>query len=272
MAKSKKETKDEIREYFDDASLPDFGVDARFFPSVGERLVEFAGIDAGMKVLDIAAGRGASLFPAAEIIGMEGEIVGIDLAEGMVHATKEEIEIRGITNASILVMDAEQLEFENESFDAVLCGFALFFFPELGVGMNEFIRVLEPGGVLAATTFGRMNGPLHWYEPLFDKYGLTREIPGFEGLDYLDAIEMAYTNSGFRNINSSSESFDAQYIDEHDWWSHLLNTADRKPLESLDNKQFDSLKTEAIQEITKLKTEHGILVPYNVLLSMGEKP
>lgn len=271
MTKSNNKKKQEIREYFDDASLPDFGVDARFFPSVGKRLVEFAGIGAGNRVLDVATGRGANLFPAAEIIGMSGEVVGIDLAEGMVIATRKEIDARGIKNASIFVMDAENLEYGSGFFDVVLCGFALFFFPDLIQALNEFFRVLKSGGFLATTTFGRTDGQLHWYEELFRKHGLAREIPGFESLERPEELEFAFINSGFENIVISSESFDANYIDEHDWWSHLWNTADRKPLETLNEKDLDSLKVEAFHQIKKLETERGIRVPYNVLLTRGEK-
>lgn len=57
--------KQHIAEYFDRISAPDCGVDARFFPAMGRRLVELAQIGNGANVLDVAAGRGAILFWAA---------------------------------------------------------------------------------------------------------------------------------------------------------------------------------------------------------------
>ena len=87
MTDSNQAKKEKARKYFSDASLPDFGVDERFFPSVGTRLVGFAEVRAGDRVLDVAAGRGASLFPAAGLVEKSGEGVGIDLAGGMVKAT-----------------------------------------------------------------------------------------------------------------------------------------------------------------------------------------
>ena len=56
--------KRKIAEYFSGISAPDYGVDARFFPAMGRRLVERAHIPEGARVLDVAAGRGAILFPA----------------------------------------------------------------------------------------------------------------------------------------------------------------------------------------------------------------
>ena|SRR5438105_7094085 len=58
------------------------------FAEFGQRLVEITGISTGAKVLDIAAGRGANLFPAAAQVGSMGQVVGIDLAESMVEETR----------------------------------------------------------------------------------------------------------------------------------------------------------------------------------------
>src|SRR5688500_2176491 len=83
----------------------------------GRRLVEGVGVSAGDAVLDVATGRGAVLFPAAERVGPGGSVVGIDLAVGMVERTRAEIERRGVANASVRQMDAERLDFADGSFD-----------------------------------------------------------------------------------------------------------------------------------------------------------
>lgn len=271
MANSDQTKKNEVREYFSDASLPDFGVDARFFPSAGQRLVEFANIEVGNRVLDVAAGRGAILFPTAEQVGKIGEVIGIDLAEGMIDAVMKEIEARGIENASVRLMDAEYLDFESEFFDRVTCGFALFFFPNLDQALREFFRVLKPGGVLATTTFGEGEDQSNWYESLLDKYDLARDIPVTEELESPEALHGAFNAAGFTEIQIIKESFDSFYKDEEDWWSHLWNTADRLPLETLDDEELSSLKREAFAGIQPLKGEDGIRVPHIVLFAKGRK-
>jgi SAM-dependent methyltransferase len=60
------------------------------FAYAGRRLVELAGVGPGDSVLDVATGRGAALFPAAERVGHTGRVVGIDLAEGMLERTRAE--------------------------------------------------------------------------------------------------------------------------------------------------------------------------------------
>ena len=60
-------------------------------------------------MLDVAAGRGALLFPAAARVGPTGHVTGIDFAPNMVRETAKEIENRNPRNAEIGQMDAEQM-------------------------------------------------------------------------------------------------------------------------------------------------------------------
>jgi len=112
-------------------------VGPRFFTHYGRRLVELAQVSQGASVLDIASGRGASLFPAAERVGPTGRAIGIDLAESMVEEAIHEIRLRGLGNVEARVMDAENLLFPNATFDYVLCGFCLFFFPQHRLGEKQ---------------------------------------------------------------------------------------------------------------------------------------
>lgn len=123
-----------------------------FFAHFGHRLVVNAGLPLNARVLDVACGRGAVLFPAAEAVGPDGSVIGIDLAEGMVKETTHWAVKRGLSNVAIRQMDAEHLDFPDSSFDSVLCGFALFFFPQLERALAEFRRVLKPGGHIAVST------------------------------------------------------------------------------------------------------------------------
>jgi O-methyltransferase/aklanonic acid methyltransferase len=125
------------------------------FAHFGSSLVDRAGLTPGQRVLDLAAGTGASLLPAAQHVGPSGRVVGVDLAAGMVAELREAIEVAGIGNAVALVADAEDLPFPDDCFDAVLCGFGLFFFPDPRRALIESRRVLRAGGVIALSTFTR---------------------------------------------------------------------------------------------------------------------
>ncbi|HUG33424.1 MAG TPA: class I SAM-dependent methyltransferase, partial [Anaerolineales bacterium] len=118
----------------------------RYFPIYGQWLVDTSQTPEAATVLDVACGRGAVLFPAAERVGARGRVIGIDLAEGMARETQMEIQRRGLAQAEARQMDAENLDFPVSFFDVVLCGFSLQFFPHLERALKEFRRVLKPGG------------------------------------------------------------------------------------------------------------------------------
>src|SRR4051795_12847874 len=102
--------------------VSDYDAGAGAFAHFGRRLVDLVGVEPGQRVLDVATGRGAVLFPATERVGEAGEAIGVDLAEGMVQATNEEAARRGL-RARAMVMDAEHLDFPDAAFDRVLCSF-----------------------------------------------------------------------------------------------------------------------------------------------------
>ena len=135
-----------------DTAAPEYDAGPGCFAYFGKRLVDSAELLPDHRVLDVASGRGAAFFPAAEFLSHAGKIVGIDLSDEMVRATNAEASRRGI-HGRAQVMDAEHLEFADATFDRVLCGFGIMFFPEQLGALGEFRRVLKPGGLLAVSTW-----------------------------------------------------------------------------------------------------------------------
>ncbi len=108
-----------------------------FFAALGRRLVELSQLGTGSMVLDVGVGRGAVLLPAAQQVGPAGQVIGIDIAEGMLQATATDIQLRHLTSAHVAQMDAEELALAVERFDRVLCAFAVFFLPHLDKALSE---------------------------------------------------------------------------------------------------------------------------------------
>lgn len=124
-----------------DRRAPEYDAGPGCFAHFGERLVAAAALAPGQRVLDVATGRGALLFPAAETAGMGGMVVGVDLAGAMVRAVRDEALRRGL-RATFQIMDAEVLAVPDGLFDRVLCGFGLMFFPQPDRALAEARRVL----------------------------------------------------------------------------------------------------------------------------------
>ena len=228
----------------------------RYFPVFGEWLVETAQIPEGAKVLDVACGRGAVLFPAAERVGLNGHVTGIDLAEGMARETQVEIQRRGLNQAEARQMDAEQLTFPDSSFDFVLCGFSLQFFPHLDRALSEFRRVLKPGGHIAVTTWASDDERWNWFDDLRNTYGAIVKL-GSQSLDRPDEIQGWFSQAGFVDIQISTKEIDIAYLDEEEWWNVVWSISGRAGLEKLGTERLERLKVEAIEKMQAQKEVDG---------------
>ncbi len=120
----------------------------------GRRTVERLRLAPGERVLDVCSGTGASALPAAELVGPEGSVVAVDLAETILDAARAKAAARGLGNVEFRVGDMMALGEPDACFDAVVCVFGIFFVPDLPAACRELWRMVKPGGRLALTTWG----------------------------------------------------------------------------------------------------------------------
>jgi ubiquinone/menaquinone biosynthesis C-methylase UbiE len=232
-----------------------------FFAHAGRRLVELAGVGPGDRVLDVATGRGAVLFPAAEVIGPAGRAIGIDLAAGMVEQTHDDIARRGLRNVDVLRMDAERLAFQPQSFDRILCSFAIFFFSDVRGALTEFRRVLRLGGTVAFAFSRRSDPRWAWYEELLKEFGALDGMPPMSGNPAIraeGALVAALRDAGFANAREVVEKTDFYIPDEETWWSSLWTHGSRRPLEHLDSDTLERLRDACFQRLQAIKDPSGL--------------
>jgi SAM-dependent methyltransferase len=115
-----------------------------FLLPLGPRLVEACGIEAGMRVLDVAAGTGNASIPAAE---RGAEVVASDLTPELFEAGKRRAAAAGI-ELEWVEADAERLPFEDGSFDVVMSSIGAMFAPHHQAVADELVRVCRPGGTI----------------------------------------------------------------------------------------------------------------------------
>lgn len=100
------------------------------------------------KILDVATGTGDFAIMAAEMLRPE-EIVGSDISEGMMNVAREKVAAKGLSNIiSMKRADCMNLQFDDETFDAVTAAYGIRNFPNLDKGLSEMCRVLKRGGHL----------------------------------------------------------------------------------------------------------------------------
>jgi SAM-dependent methyltransferase len=97
----------------------------------------------------LAAGPGDTGFAAAELLGENGRLISTDLTPSMVEVARRRAAELGLTSVEHRVMDAERIELDDDSVDAVLCKFGYMLMPDPQAACAETRRVLRSGGRLA---------------------------------------------------------------------------------------------------------------------------
>jgi ubiquinone/menaquinone biosynthesis C-methylase UbiE len=240
---------------------PDYDF-AGCFVHFGRRLVETVGVEAGQRVLDVASGRGAVLFPAAERVGPGGHVEGIDLAEGMVAATNADAERRGVA-ARVRLMDAEHLDLPDASFDRVLCGFGIMFPPDQLRALGEFRRVLKPDGRLGVTT---------WRAP--ESFDLSQALQGMGvgtgpnpgWITEPDALAELLTRAGFSDVQVVTDTHPFHHPDLDAYWRSAMGTGARRNIEALDPEQTVRVRAALAERLEQYRQADGYHVPATALI------
>jgi len=129
-----------------DASPADI-YEARFVPALfgpwARRVVEWAQVQPGHRVLDVACGTGVLTREAARVVGSTGEVIGLDPNPDMLAVAR-----RVAPDLTWHEGRAEAVPFPADRFDAVVSQFGLMFFADPVAALREMRRVVRPGGTI----------------------------------------------------------------------------------------------------------------------------
>lgn len=225
-----------------------------FWDRYGRRTIDKLGLKRGARVLDVCCGSGASAIPAAHAVGPEGSVVGVDLAENLLKLARGKSRQLGLTNVEFQTGDMTALEFPDESFDAVVCVFGIFFVPDMEGALRELKRVLHREGRLAITTWGpRLFEPIN--SVFWDSVRSVRPdlYKGFNPWDRIcepDALRSLLSRD-FRNVQVSPET-DSQPIDSpEDWWAMILGSGYRGTVDQLSSAERELVKNQNFEFISR---------------------
>jgi len=118
-----------------------------------EAMIAMAGVQAGSRVLDVAAGAGDQTLDLAERVGPAGAVVAVDLSPALVALGRQRARRAGAAQVRWCEGDGEALPVETASFDAAVCRLGLMLFPDPLQGLREMHRALRPGGRVCTVVF-----------------------------------------------------------------------------------------------------------------------
>jgi arsenite methyltransferase len=105
-------------------------------------------LNPGERVLDLGSGAGTDSLVAAQMVGEQGHVTGIDMTPAMLEKARLAAAEMGLVNVEFVEGEAERLPFTNESFDVIISNGVIDLIPDKDAVFSELSRVLVPGGRL----------------------------------------------------------------------------------------------------------------------------
>ncbi len=250
------EYKQKVADYFNARTNYD---GSEFANRRANRFLELLPLKNGYKVLDIATGTGLIAIPAAEIVGIQGKVIGVDIAAVLLNQAQDKIIKLNLKNVKLIEADAEYLNFNENSFDAVLCCSALMVFKNIPAAFKDWYGFLKPGGIVAFNAYAETSLMTPAIIKACSNCGIS--LPNIhEPLGTVEKCENLLKEASFDNIEVTTEQFgkyisvdDAKNIFDGSTWIHPEN-----PLLQLPSSQKEQLKAEFANIIEGLATDKGV--------------
>jgi SAM-dependent methyltransferase len=193
----------------------------RYGSGLASALIDYAGVDQGMRVLDVGCGPGALTAALAERLGA-ARVSGADPSEPFAEACRA-----GVPGARIVVAAAESLPFGDGEFDVTLSQLVVNFMRNSEAGTREMVRVTRPGGVVAACVWDYA-GQMTLLRAFWDA---AREVEPERAAAADEGVVMRWCGegelaelwrlAGLRKVRFGSLVVRASYAGFEDLWSPL---------------------------------------------------
>ena len=189
-----------------------------------------ADLDAGETVLDLGSGAGFDCFLAADAVGPEGRVVGVDMTPEMVEKARENVEKNDASNVEFRLGEIEHLPVSDETINVIISNCVVNLSPDKPQVFREAFRALRPGGRLAISD-------VVMTAPIPDKVRRDPESVAacVGGASSVDELRAMLTEAGFVDVDISpkedSEEFIREWDDSLDLDEYIVSAAitGRKP-------------------------------------------
>jgi len=236
-------------------------------------LIEMSDIQIGENILDIAAGTGLITFRMAEKVGQSGKILAIDISDEMVKIGTKIGNSKEVTNVSFERMDAENLAFEDNTFNLVTCALGLMYFPDPDTSMLEMHRVLKHGGRAVVAVWGSRK-KCGWAEifPIVDVRVNTDVCPMFFNLGESEILKYPFEKAGFKDISLIKIETKLIYSSaEEACEASFLGGPVAMAYARFDKETKNEARMEYINSIKAFKIENGYEIPGEFAVCSGVK-
>jgi len=235
-------------------------------------MLDLAEVRTGSRVLDVAAGTGDQTLLAAQRVGPTGYVVATDISANMLKLAADTAREAGFTNVETRVMDAANIDLDEDSFDAAICQLGLFLFSNPVSVLRSMRRVVRPEGKVAALVFS--TAEKNPYQGI--ALGVARRMgskgPPLFSVGETHVLESAFRESGLQNIIVHAASVSRHFSSTAEIIQRLKETAFlHAPLEKLEDDVREQAWMEIERQFRPLEGPDGIDVPGEFLIAVGTK-
>ena len=243
-----------------------------YWANFGRRTVERLALASGSRVLDVCCGSGASAIPAAEHVGSHGSVLAVDLASNLIELGRAKATKNDLRNIEFCEGDMLDLQLEDESFDAIICVFGIFFAPDEVAAVRALWRLLRPGGRLAITTWGP-----DLFEPASSTFWkavceIRPELyKGFNPWDRIctpAALEALFERAGAQPVEAMAEDGVHRINDPADWWKIVMGSGYRGAVEQLSDDERERVRATTVAAVKRADVKH---LAANVVYAVARK-
>lgn len=243
-------------------------------------MLNMAQVKAGYRILDVAAGAGEQSITAAEKVGPTGYVLATDLAPKILEFALELADEKGMSNIEIKEMDGENLTLPDDSFDTVISRVGLIYFPDQQKALGEMMRVLKPGGYVAAIVYSTAVNNKFFSTPVSiirRRAQLPPPLAGQPGpfsLGEDGVLGDVLTKAGFANVKTQKVNAPVKMPTAKDCvrFEYESFAALHQMLSGLSETE-KAVAWEEIQfELSKFEDESGFSGPCEMVIGVGQKP
>ncbi|HSE86526.1 MAG TPA: class I SAM-dependent methyltransferase, partial [Candidatus Binatia bacterium] len=237
-----------------------------------ELMLDLAEVRTGSRVLDVAAGTGDQTVMAAQRVGPTGYVLATDISASMLKLAADAAREMGLTNVETRVMDAENIDLDADSFDAVICQLGLFLFSNPAKVLRGMRRVLRPGGRVAALVFSTAEKNPYQGITLSVAHRFGSATPPLFSLGETDVLENTFKESGLLDVTVRAVSVRRHFSSTAEMIRRLKETAFlRGPVEKLGEVQREQAWAEIERQFSQLEEPNGFEIPGEFLIAAGTK-
>ncbi len=243
------------------------------------RLLEYSQVSAGQTVLDIGTGTGHLAIAAAQIVGDQGQVIGIDISAGMLEQAQRKVNALGLGNVEFQLADAEVLDYPVNHFDHILCANTFPWMEDKEATLRLWHRFLNPGGRIGIHTpadTAYVGAVI--LRKVFAKYGVSLEASNRIGS--IQQCQDLFLNAGFEAVEIKTEQHGSYTTLEKataTWEGVVVRPSSTSlkvlgnGLSQLSSAQLAQAKVEFDAELESLQTEERIWDDLTTLYVLGRK-